>query len=284
MTAAAEKLMISQSAISSQLKQLEQTMDSTLFRRQPRGIELTAAGKILAEYARRIFDLVGEAEAAVKDVQGLRRGTLRIGASPVISAYFLPPLLVHFQRRFPHIRLEVEAAEVDVLMQRVQDGLLDLGLGPVVGAAPDVDLEPFMQEKFVAVVGRDHPLARRRSPTAEELARAFVSRQLPSATGSMSLGYFQSRGLSVRPVISLGSVEAVKQAVVAGMGASIMSEMAVGPELANKRIRILRLEGFPLKRTLYCSQRKVAPSKAAIAFRCLLKHAARGTLNQLRPR
>ena len=283
-TAAADRLLISQPALSSQLKRLERSVGAPLFVRRPRGMELTDAGRVLADYARRIFGLADEAAAAVRDVRGLRRGTLRVGTSPAVGAYFLPPLLVHFQRRFPDVQLAVETAEGDALNRRVRDGSVDLALCPVPSDAADLRSDPFLHERFVAVAARDHPLARRRRPvTPDLLAAAFVGRQMPSATGGMTLGYFAGRGVAVRSTLSLGSVEAVKQAAVAGLGVTILSEMAVSAEVRDGRLRVLAVAGLPLRRPLYRTRRAGPESRAAVAFGCLLNHAARGTLPRLGP-
>lgn len=282
MTSAADELLISQPAISSQLKQLERSLDTKLFRRQPRGIKLTPAGETLADYANRIFSLANEATVAIRDLQGLKRGSLRIGVSPTIGVYFLPPLLVHFQRRFPQIQMHVEIEENELIEQRLRAEMLDVGLSPVAPNADNLRAVPFMQEDFLAVAAAGSAFARRQRMTPTQLAQAFVIRAQPSATGALVLGFFaRHKVLQLRPLLSLGSLEAVKQAVLAGLGATIISKMAVAAELKAKRLVALHVEGLPMRRPLY-QINQVSQSKAAVAFGCLLKHAVRGTLPKLR--
>lgn len=260
---------------------MEQSLGTTLFTRRPRGIALTPAGELLADYAGRIFALAADAESAIADLQGLRSGSLRLGVSPTIGVYFLPPLLVHFQRRFPQVQLHVEIEETELLEQRLRDGRLDLGLGPAHAESAAVRATPFMQEDFVAVAAPEFWQTRRRSITARQLAESFVARRLPSASGALVLGYFARRNIPLRPVLSLGSLEAVKQAVIAGLGMSVLPKMAVASDLQGRRLIALKAEGLPLRRPLYQLQRLSGASRAAIAFTCLLKHAVRGTLPRL---
>src|SRR5687767_9056512 len=103
MTAATERLMVSQPAASKQLAQLERAVGATLVDREPRGVRLTDAGRTLAAYAERIFALADEAERAVRDASFVRSGRVAVGATPTLGAYVLPGVLVHFRRRFPLI-------------------------------------------------------------------------------------------------------------------------------------------------------------------------------------
>src|SRR4051794_885109 len=114
----AERLEISQPAVSKQLRELERSLRTALFDRHPKGVRLTTAGEALADYARRIFALSDEAERAMADVAGLRRGRLAVGAGPTAGAYLLPRVLVEFRRRFPDVALHAETEGPDVLRQR----------------------------------------------------------------------------------------------------------------------------------------------------------------------
>ena len=279
LTAAGEKLLIGQPAVSAQLKLLERSLGTTLVERLPRGVRLTEAGTVLADYAARIFKLADDATAAVKDLDGLRRGRLIVGASPTIGVYFLPPLLVHFTRRFPGLDLQMEIEESTVLQQRLNDGLLDLALTPTAPDSPLLDSAKFMDDQFVAVAAPDHALSKHRRVSPETLASSFIARALPSRTGSLVASYFTRLGISARPRLSLASIEAVKQAVIAALGVTIISKLAASPELANNRLVALKVPGLPLVTPVFAVRlRNRPPSKAAIAFGCLLRHAVRGTL------
>src|SRR5437868_2773190 len=123
---AADKLMVSQPAVSKQVKELERVLGVTLFDRLPRGMRLTDAGQLLVGYAARIFALEGEAQQAVAELAGLRRGRLVVGASNTIGVYLLPDLFVRFRRQFPAIQLQLEIAHTDAILRWLRRGELHL--------------------------------------------------------------------------------------------------------------------------------------------------------------
>jgi DNA-binding transcriptional LysR family regulator len=123
----AERLLISQPAVSKQIASLERALGLALLERLPRGVRLTQAGEIVAGYANRIFALRDETLLAIEDYRGLRRGRLRIGASTSISVYVLPELIVRFRQQFPHIQIQLEVARSSEIEKRLIQGELDLG-------------------------------------------------------------------------------------------------------------------------------------------------------------
>src|SRR5687767_133245 len=135
----AEKLFVSQPAVSKHIRQLERALGVTLFDRTPKGVRLTPAGELLADYARRIFMLAEEAEQAVADLRGLRRGRLAIAASPTLGVYFLPEPLVHFRRTFPNVTVNVEVENSPVLQRRLLDGDVELGFSEVEPRRPEIE-------------------------------------------------------------------------------------------------------------------------------------------------
>ena len=298
----AEKLLVSQPAVSKHVKQLERTLGITLFDRTPRGVRPTPAGALLADYARRIFSLADEAEQAVADLRGLRRGNLAIAASPTLGVYFLPELLVRFRRRFPQVTLGVEVENAAVLQRRLLDGDVELGFSEVRPQRREIEAHVFMHDRLIAVASPNHALARRladvppspkslpgavararrpagpalRSIPLAELARQpFVVRETGSTTKSMVERALAARGLAVEPVMSLGSTEAIKHAVAAGIGVAIISRLAAGPELATRRLVRLRVTNLALRRPLYrLNLRGRRPSAAAGAFVELVRESA----------
>jgi DNA-binding transcriptional LysR family regulator len=243
-------------------------------------VRLTDAGEVLAGYARRIFSLASEAETALADLSSLRRGRLALGASPTIGVYLLPPVLVHFRRRFPGVDLRLEIENADVLRRRLEEGSVELGLTEVAVESPDLESTAFMTDEFVAIGPPGHPLARKRSVSPAAFCREpFVVRQSPSPAGSLVERSMAAAGLAVQPVLSLSSTEAVKQAVAAGLGVAWVSKLTAGPDLAAGRVVEIKVTGLAIRRPLY----QLRPggrrqSKALVAFLCLLKHGVRGTL------
>ena len=272
----AEKLLVSQPAVSKHIRQLEKMLGVTLFDRTPKGVRLTDAGELLAGYARRIFSLANEAEQAVADLRGLRRGRLALAASPTIAVYFLPGLLVRFRRKYPGVSLGVEVENAVVLQRRLVDGDVELGFSEVPPARPEIESHVFLHDRLVAVASPKHELAGKRRVTAEELCRQpFIVRETGSTTKSMVERALGERGLAVQPVMSLGSTEAIKHAVAAGLGVAVISRLAATPELATGRIVELKVTNLSLRRPLYrLSLRGRRRSAAAMAFLELVKGTA----------
>jgi DNA-binding transcriptional LysR family regulator len=279
-TLAAERLMVSQPAVSKQVKELERSLQARLFHRHAKGVRLTDAGATLADYARRIFALTGEAEAAMNDVSALRRGTLSVGASPSLGTYLLPKALVYFRQRFPGVRLHLEVGNAHLLRGRLLDGALDLALTEADVRWPEFESLILFEDELVAIAHPRHPLSQRRQVSAEALCREpFVVRETGSQTRSLVERALAEAGHGVTPVLSLGSTEAVKQAVAAGLGVAMVSKMVVAAEVVDRRLAVLKLKGLSIRRPVHLLRpRGRTESKSAHAFGCILRHAVRGSL------
>jgi DNA-binding transcriptional LysR family regulator len=279
-TLGAQRLMVSQPAVSKQVKELERALQTKLFDRHAAGVRLTDSGRLLAEYAGRIFSLASEAEAAMADLGGMRRGSLAVAASPSLGTYLLPRALVYFRQRFPGVRVAVEIEPSHVLRARLNEGALDLGITQADVHWPELESETLAEDELVAIAAANHPLAKKRRVTPEVLcAQPFVVRETGSLTRSLVERALAAKGYAVKPALALASTEAVKQAVAAGLGVAMVSKLVVGPEVAGGRLARLRVEGLSVRRPI----RLVRPAgrtegKAAHAFACVLKHAAKGTL------
>jgi DNA-binding transcriptional LysR family regulator len=168
---AAERLGISQPAVSMQIRKLEESVGLPLVTARGRSLALTEAGQALAAYADRILRLSDEAEQAMAEYRGLRRGRLRVAASSTPGAYLLPPALAAFRRDHPDVAVTLEVGNTRMALGLVEAGLADLA---VVGeAAPDeveVRLQPLCDDCLVVVVAPAHPWASRTSITAADLA------------------------------------------------------------------------------------------------------------------
>jgi DNA-binding transcriptional LysR family regulator len=229
--------------------------------------------------------LAAEAEAAVGDVGSLRRGTLRVGASPTIGTYLLPNVLVHFRRRFPGIRTEIEVGSARLLRQRLEEGEVDFALAGEPIVSPHLESRTFATDALVAIAHPRNPLARRRRVTASMLLAEPLIVVEPDALARGVLERLAQRnGHSVSPALMLDSTEAVKRAVAAGLGVAIVSRLAIETELAAKTLRVLTSPKLSGGRPLYHVWRAAGgESKAATAFLCILKHAIRGSLPKLPP-
>lgn len=250
---AADRLMVSQPAVSKQLREFERSLGTPLFDRLPKGVRPTAAGELLGGYARRIFALQAEAEQALADLRGLGRGRLSVGASTTIGVYLLPEVFVRFRQAYPGIAMHLEIANSEVIRQRLADGAIDVGLTEgEVESDGALESAVFMEDELVAVASPGHPLTRRPAVPAADLCREpFVVRETGSGTKSVVERALAGQGLSVRPVMSLGSTEAIKRAVAAGVGVAVVSRLTIGLELQVGRLAQVRLSDLTIRRPLH---------------------------------
>src|SRR6516165_10566169 len=160
MTLGAERLDISQPAVSKQVQELERALGVHLFDRIGRRVHLSQAGEILADYARRLFGLVHEAEKAMAEVRAVGRGRLVIGASTTIGSYLLPGVLSEFSRRHDKIELLVEIENTEQVHHRLARHELDIGLTEGFVEEEDLEAEVFYQDELVVIASPDHRLAK----------------------------------------------------------------------------------------------------------------------------
>ena len=268
----AERLFISQPAVSKQLGLLEASLGLTLLERTPKGTVLTEAGRVLAGYARRLSGLESEAAAAMAEIRGVERGTLTLGASLTVGAYLLPPLLAAYARRYPHIVLSLQIANTETIQARLRDGALDLALTEGFADDPELSAAVFAHDALVAIAPPGHPLLTDAPiPAARFASEPMILREPGSGTRAVVEQAFRERGLTLTPRLSLGSTEAIKGAVAAGAGLAMVSRLAVSLELETGRLALLPLSDLTLRRPLHRLARRGAPeSRAAQAFRSLL--------------
>ena len=273
---AAERIHVSQPAISMQVAELEEQLGLTLFHRSGRGVKLTGAGKLLLGYAQRLAALAVEAEQAMAEVKGLRRGHLAIGASTTIGVYLLPDLLGEYRQRHPDIDLQFDIANTEDIQRRLVDGTLDAGLTE--GLPPDChELETviFLRDQLVPIARPDHPRLNADSKplTLRQLcAEPMIVREPGSGTREVIDRALAKRGQRLqRPSLVLGSTEAIKRAVAAGLGVAIVSHLTIQTELAAGQLAVLRVQGFQLTRPLHrVCWRNREPDPATLAFLALL--------------
>jgi DNA-binding transcriptional LysR family regulator len=276
-TAAARTLAVSQPAVSKQLGDLEDALGTRLVDRLPRGIRLTSPGRALLEHARRIFGIERTAEAELAALVGVRRGELSIGASTTVGSYLVPPVLGEFQRRYPGLRLDLEIGNTAAVHDLVRRQLVELGLTE--GSVTDDNLEAsvFDHDDMVAIAAPGDPvLARQPVPARELVALPFVMRERGSGTREVIEAALAKRRLAVEPIMSLGSTEAVKNAVAARLGVAIVSRLTVDLELASGSLVVIALADLEIRRPLHLVElRGRSRSPAAARFLAMLA-ASRG--------
>jgi DNA-binding transcriptional LysR family regulator len=253
---AAEELHLTQPAVSTQVKKLEEHAGLSLFEQLGKKIYLTPAGTEMLHFSRVIIQQFQEAEAAMTQFKGISGGTLNVA---VISAgdYFFPRLLVEFARRHLGVTLNLAVHNREELLGQLADNLTDLAI--MVRPPLDMDTvnEPFAPHPYVIVAAPDHPLARKKRIPISVLTREpFVVREKGSDTWNSMEDGFAGRLADLNIAMEIKSTETIKQAVIAGMGIAFLSAHTISLELQTGSLTVLDVQGFPLMLNWYVVHRK----------------------------
>ncbi|SDE25942.1 LysR family transcriptional regulator [Rhodospira trueperi] len=274
-TRAAQEVNLSQPAVSIQVKRLEEQVGMPLFDSIGRTLVPTPAGEELLAASRDILGRLEALDVALDDLRGDMAGPLRV-AAVTTAKYFMPHLMGAFVRRHPKVRPVLSVINRANLLERLAGHQDDLFItGRIPGGLP-VKAVPFLDNVILPIAAPDHPLAGRGPIPLTDLAeQRILKRELGSGTRSAVEQAFEEAGLTVAPFMELGSDEAIKQAVQAGLGIGFLSSYCLGPELQTGRLVALDVEGFPLTRQWYAVQRANRPlSRAAEAFLAFMKDEA----------
>jgi DNA-binding transcriptional LysR family regulator len=244
-TRAAERLNLTQSAVSAAVSALENRYATRLFDRVGRGIRLSDAGRAFLVEARAVLARASVAETVLADLAGMRRGSLTLAASQTVANYWLPALICHFQQRYPGIETSLFIGNTEQVAARVAEGEADLGFVEGEVEAPQLTLQPAAEDELVLVVGPRHEWVQRDSFSKHDLPHGrWVLREPGSGTRAMFLEAIAGLGLDADALdiaLELPSNEAVRSAVEAGAGASVMSRLVV-----DSAIRAGKLVELPL--------------------------------------
>ncbi len=234
-TKAAELLYMTQPAVTFQVKQLEEHFNTRLFERGHSKITLTPAGEVALEYAERILNLTGEMETRLGELTGQISGTLLVGASTTIAEYMLPRLLGDFKAQYPHVHARLTVANSETIEFKVADNALDVGLIESPSHHPQLTSHVCCEDDLVAICSPKHQVAKYASITPAQLAELpYVSRESGSGTREVVDDYFRQNGVQPEDLhitMELGSREAIKGAVEAGLGIAIVSRATILKEV-----------------------------------------------------
>jgi DNA-binding transcriptional LysR family regulator len=270
----AGRLHISQPAVSKQIKELEDALGVRLLERLPRGTRLTDGGKLLAQYAQRMAVVEEETARAIEEFRGLKRGRLSVGASTTIGAYLLPQVFGEFHRQHPGIELQLEIANTETIQNQLMEGSIEVGLTEGLMEAEHLDSEVFHEDELVAIAPRGHPLLKQKRVTARELCRQpFILREAGSGTRAVVQRALDKRGLTVKPVLSLASPEAIKRAVIAGVGVAIVSRLAISCELQIGSLAVIPIKDLVIRRPLHLRKLQSKNPSPAVSLFLKLLHA-----------
>jgi LysR family transcriptional regulator, low CO2-responsive transcriptional regulator len=278
-TRAAEEFHLTQPAVSMQVKQLEESLGIALFEQLGKRIHLTEAGLELLGYARTITQQLDELEGVLNRMKGLGGGRLRISVATTAN-YFIPTLLGSFSRRYPDVTVSLDVTNRETLLRQLTENTVDL---VVMGQPPveaDVEAQVFMDNPLVVVAPPDHPLAKlKKIPLARLQEETFLVRESGSGTRIAMERFFNERGMRPKTGMEVGSNEAIKQSVQAGLGLGLLSRATIEQELTLKRLVVLDVADLPIMRHWYVVHRKGKRlSAAAEAFKQFLLKESTGLM------
>ncbi|RUM89879.1 MAG: LysR family transcriptional regulator [Thermodesulfatator sp.] len=264
---AGRRIRLSQPTISGHIRDLEEYFGLRLFDRHTRKVEVTRAGKIVYEYARRILLLYREMEREIALFKGLKTGPLEVGGSTIPGQYILPYLIRDFRKTYPEIEVFLRVGDTREIIKAVDRGDLEVGMVGAREEIPSLTFVPALEDEIVLVAG-DGDFPQELSP--EDLPRwPLIAREEGSGTWQTVKAFLQKHGLSTEAlhlVARMGSTEAVKQAAKAGLGLGFVSRRSVEDELRAGTLRIVTLSGSPIRRAfylVYAQERTLSPPAQA---------------------
>lgn len=228
-TKAAQGLPVSQPALSAQIKQLEAEVGVPLFDRVGRSVQLTRAGSIFREHARRALREMELAQAAIAEEEGLQRGTLAVGVVQTVNAYLVPEIVTRFSALHPRVLLKFDELSGPDIESRLQQGALDLGIGFAPAGSDRIECQPLFEEDFVLIVSPRHRLASRRrlplSLLADEslvlLPGVYCTRRLLNAS-------FEQAGIQPRVTVEMNSIDGILATVRTSRLATVLPRLSLG--------------------------------------------------------
>ncbi len=250
-TRAAEELFLTQPTVSQQVKQLTKAVGTPLFEQIGKRLYLTEAGREVLAVYRDISERLTQLEMTLADLKGVKQGNLRLTVITT-AKYFVPRLLGPFRHRYPGIKVFLQVTNRKLVLERLAENLDDLY---ILGKPPenlDVSICPILENPLVAIAPYNHPLAQNQNISPQRLAQEpFIMRELGSGTRIAVERFFEEKGATIEVEMEIGSNEAIKQAIVGGLGVSILSRHSLALEGTKGPLTILDVEGLPIQRHWY---------------------------------
>lgn len=267
-TRAAGRLNLAQAALSEQMRKLEAGLGAKLFNRGRQATTLTPAGETLKLHAEALLTQAASARRAVGELVAMKGGRLAVAAIPSVSACLLPAVVAAFRRRHPQVELALHEGTSEAVAQWVESGRSELGVVQLPAPGDAFEITPLLDEPFVLLVPKGHPLARRRRPALAGLAKEpFVFYK--GRARDVAQAACRAAGFEPRTACESGELETIRSLVAADLGVALLPELAARG--AGAGCAVVRLGGAPLRRSVALLQRRGQElSPAAQSFRRLL--------------
>ena len=248
-TRAALRLHVSQSAVSRQLKLLEEELGSPLLHRTGKGVTLTGPGQLLLTAANRIHRDMQDVVWQISETQKLRRGRLSLGGGMTVCLYILPRLLKKFRALYKDVDLRVTSGTSEAILRLVRSHQVDLGLLTLPIVEADLEVRPVLKEEMVVVTAPRHPLSRERTVEPRSLGRyPLILFEPGSNTRTLVDQFFREQEIPVNVAMETENVEIIKAMVASGLGVTVIPYASIAADMRSRRFGWTRVRGRRLYR------------------------------------
>ena len=270
---AASSVFRTQPAISIAIRRLEEEIGLPLLERNQKVPVLTEAGQVVYDYAQRILGLRDDVGQAIRDLQTLKKGRVRVGANESTSLYLLPELILTFRQEFPDVKVEIFRKVSSRLPRELLDRKIDFGLMAFEPVDRELEAFPVLKDELVLIMSPRHPLARRSAVKVKELANEpFVAHNVNSGSRVKVIETFARQHTPLNITLELATIETIKRFVQKRVGLAFVPRMCVREELARGVLVSVPVRGLTHNRTLWAAYRRGTHlSPAAAAFLNLLR-------------
>ncbi len=249
MTETAKELYMTQPAVSQTILDLENELNIRLFDRIKNRLVLTNTGDILLNYSKKIIHLLEEAEDVLDKIANIQAGKLRVGASMTIGTYLLPEVLSSFNKKYTGIDLPLVIDNTVLIVSKILNNEIDIALveGPV--ESQDIIIEPYCEDELALVCSKEHPWSKKNYIEPAEIKKEnLIIREEGSGTRNIVKTTFLQHNLSYNIKHTLNNFEAIKKAVSANIGISIIPEIAIKRELEEEELKKIEIRNIKFKR------------------------------------
>ena len=247
---AGQKVFRSQSAVSAQIRQLEQAYHAKLLDRSAKSVELTPAGQVLFEYAERLLRLRDESIQVVADRGNVVQGPVLFGANEATCLYLLPDIFAEFQRRYPQVHISIYRNFSHKILQRLEDGSIDVGIVTLPAKSPNLKVHPIHRDRVRLMVSAKNALAQRSKITMDEVASQPIILPRTGYTRQVLDKLLRPYRSHVHVAMELPSIGMIKRFVGADAGVSFISESFARDQVKAGEVKLLSVEGVDLWREL----------------------------------
>src|SRR6516162_5474014 len=253
---AGEKVFRSQSAVSAQIRQLEQEYGDRLLDRSGKTVKLTPAGQIFYEYAERLKNLRDESLTAVADHSNTPRGTLRVGANEATCLYVLPEVFGEYCRRYPPVQISIYRNFSYKIVEKLENGEVEVGILTLPIQSPSLKIQPIFRDKLMLMVSPKNPLAKHKVVPVSEIAKHPLLFPKTGHTRRLLDKLFRPYSADLQVRMELPSIGMIKSFVAAGLGVSVISESFARDDVAAHRAKLIPFEDVDLWRELGLAYRR----------------------------